>query len=391
MLNCRWMNWQSSSEIGRYAIRVGITSRAILCLVVALALAGMAACGELGPEESDGGGGMRARLLTRGNSQLTRGLTLDSSVTILRATVSASDMEDVTVDFDTSITEGAVENIPAGSFRTLTVQGLDASENIVMEGVTCGITVVDGQTADAGTVLINTYSAPDPSLETLTGLVSGVVVDAEDASLLSGVSVQVCNAGFGFSESDTTGDTGAFELIATQAGTQTLSFTFSGYIKANRTLDVGANTTTSLGVVPLSRTLSGDETRMVLTWGQSPGDLDFHTLTPGGEHIYFANATGDGISLDVDVQSGFGPETITISTQQAGTYTVYVHNFTGSFSTTLSNSGANVEVYESAGLVQSVDVASGSTTSDDYWNVLTLTDGVLNAVNTFSSVEPTSP
>lgn len=380
MLNVRKMDWKSGLQTGAYSARERMKNRMVLLLALALALAGiLGACKELGPDRS---GGMSARLI-RGSSQPTNSLTLDPSITTLRATVSASDMEDVTTDFSVATTDGVVQNIPAGSNRTLVVRGLDASENIIMEGITCGITVSSGQTADAGAVIMNTYTAPNASLDGLTGVVAGVVVDATDASLLSGVSVHVCKTG----TVTTTDASGVFTFSLVPAGAQTLSFTLSGYIKANRSLDVGANSSTSAGIVPLSRSLSGDQTRMVLTWGQSPSDLDFHTLTPGGEHIYFANPSGQGITLDVDDVSAFGPETITISERQAGTYTVFVHNFSGSSSTALSDSGANVEVYGSVGLVQSVDVAGGSSTLD-YWNVLTLTDGQVTVVNTFSSAAP---
>ncbi|OWA54228.1 hypothetical protein BV898_18639 [Hypsibius exemplaris] len=93
------------------------------------------------------------------------------------------------------------------------------------------------------------------------------------------------------------------------------------------------------------------ETRIVLTWGLHPRDLDSHLTgpLPGSSErfrVYF-NARGSKVTypfsdLDVDDTSSYGPETTTITRQAAGVYRFAVHHFSGEG--LMSNSGAKVTV-----------------------------------------------
>jgi uncharacterized protein YfaP (DUF2135 family) len=99
---------------------------------------------------------------------------------------------------------------------------------------------------------------------------------------------------------------------------------------------------------------------IVLQWGEKPKDLDLHAKLPDGTHIFYrSGCRGSRYSapyaeLDVDVRSGFGPETITITQPQAGTYQFFVHNYGGqndNESTSLASSGARLVVSDPGGQV----------------------------------------
>ena len=110
------------------------------------------------------------------------------------------------------------------------------------------------------------------------------------------------------------------------------------------------------------------EFRIVLTWGAYPKDLDAHLSGPkpeGGDfHIWWRNKIliGGKNFLDVDDQSSYGPETITIYKPAKGVYEYAVHNFSGRRrrgSQDLSFSGAHIDVYSDGRLQASYNVPSG--------------------------------
>ena len=83
--------------------------------------------------------------------------TAPAGVTTVRIIVSAPGMTAIQQDFTASANSGTVDNIPAGSNRTITAEGLDANGNITCQGSVGNITITAGQTTDAGiiTLLIN--------------------------------------------------------------------------------------------------------------------------------------------------------------------------------------------------------------------------------------------
>lgn len=90
-----------------------------------------------------------------------------------------------------------------------------------------------------------------------------------------------------------------------------------------------------------------DGLRVVLTWGDSPADLDSHLVYPNN-HIYFSNKEGNNAHLDVDDTDYYGPETITVEKKHKGERYVYlVRDFSNGTNASfdLSKSNARVDVY----------------------------------------------
>lgn len=68
--------------------------------------------------------------------------------------------------------------------------------------------------------------------------------------------------------------------------------------------------------------------KIVLTWSTDQTDMDLWVTGPDGERIYYGNKTGKaGGQLDIDILTGYGPETFTCKTPQAGTWQIQIQNF----------------------------------------------------------------
>lgn len=138
------------------------------------------------------------------------------------------------------------------------------------------------------------------------------------------------------------------------------------------------------------------EFRIVLTWGQTPRDLDSHLVGLNGNdvfHVYFGDkvetdADGNVIaSLDVDDTSSYGPETVTIVDADVNsTYYYSVHDFTNRNNETsmgMSMSGANVKVYQGSQLAKEYNVPLNQ--AGYVWNVFKIENGVIVDINDYNS------
>lgn len=144
-----------------------------------------------------------------------------------------------------------------------------------------------------------------------------------------------------------------------------------------------------------------NETRFVLTWGKDPADLDSHLIGPAGNGEKFHTYYGDKrfyyndellVDLDLDDTTSYGPETTTIRQLLPGTYTFYVHHYSGS--STIKMSGAKIDVFHGAVSTSNatIKVAEGSG-NELYWIVLKMivaADGTVTyeTVNQFTNVNP---
>jgi uncharacterized protein YfaP (DUF2135 family) len=231
-----------------------------------------------------------------------------------------------------------------------------------------------------------------------TGSISGTVTDATTGTGLGGVSLCL-REGMGSKSgscvaSTTTDSSGAYSFSSINAGVYTVEATKSGYITGHFTVACLGGTTTTDQNGSISPALSSDEYRIVLTWGESPSDLDSHLFGPTSTgvtfHISWEGKVADNgyVNLDVDDIYSYGPETITISRQLDGTYRYLVHDYTNyasSSSTALANSGAQVNVYKGSALVATFNVPSGAGT---LWTVFELNDDDKTPIDTITGDGP---
>jgi len=239
-------------------------------------------------------------------------------------------------------------------------------------GVTYSLKVTPGLAAENGNRMLEEYSTtftlPEYSI-------SGFVKDATNNHAIEAATVTVGN------KTTSTDSTGFFTLPVGN-GQQTLSVAKTGYDGFTQTYTLsGADL--SVGTIGLSPALAAGQYRFVLSWGATPSDLDFHLLLPDKTTVYYGNRTSNGSNLNVDVTGGFGPETITITSQVSGTYKLVVHNFSG----TGSFLGASVKVYDSTGLKGTY---SAGDSTQRYWHVLNLSGSTLTSVMSYQA-SPAAP
>jgi hypothetical protein len=242
------------------------------------------------------------------------------------------------------------------------------------------------------TLTITSFTDATP-IEPSTSELNGAISDAVSGLIISGASLQLreCGATTGDIIASVTSDaSGGYSFADIETGTYTAEVSFDGYITEYATIALSADAA-SVKNFPLSEELAPGEKRVVLSWGASPSDLDSYLSGPlsgGGTFtIYYSdrNTAGGDAQLDLDDAGGFGPETITISTQNAGTYTYWVQDFSNRSnpsSNALANSGATVRIYGENGLIREINIPTGT---GNKWNVFTMTDDTVTTTNTITT------
>ena len=248
-----------------------------------------------------------------------------------------------------------------------------------------------------------------PNIGEGDGIGKGRIFDAINGSSLSGVTLQVRkgnNAKTGAVDDTTiTSSIGGFSLNL-PAGNYTVEANKGGYTTIYFGLLVVGNHTTDKQNAAMTPSITAGEVRVVLSWGDSPGDLDSHLTTPsiqGSEyHIYWKHRGSqysspytklDTDRTDLSTNAGSstlsGPETITIYESKQGLYNYYVHNYSSTASSStqgsIINSRAKVDIYSSQGLIKSFNVPNSGTGT--YWNVFMYdgASGDIIPVNTITS------
>jgi 5-hydroxyisourate hydrolase-like protein (transthyretin family) len=230
-----------------------------------------------------------------------------------------------------------------------------------------------------------------------TGGISGTIRSALNNAGIAGVSLElregINNLSGSISASTTTGFGGGYEFSDIPAGVYTLSASHGGYLDANFTvISVGGETRAGQDG-SMSPVLEAGEIRIVLTWGESPEDLDSHTRGPSSSgdsfHCYWGDQNPDPgyVNLDLDDTTSFGPETTTIEQRLPGTYQFQVYDYSNLDSTTsdaLSNSNAQVRVYGDAGELATFNIPTGQ--PGTVWTVFELNgvSGQITPQNTLS-------
>ena len=130
----------------------------------------------------------------------------------------------------------------------------------------------------------------------------------------------------------------------------------------------------------LSVQSSDDSYQFVLSWGETPYDLDSHMegYTPNGEaiHVYYSNSSesysGDVYcTLDHDDTNSYGPETVDLKSSSRYPCYYYIHNYSGSPSMCVSH--AEVKVYKGGEFVGSRKIPTKGT--GRYWNICAVQNG----------------
>jgi hypothetical protein len=136
----------------------------------------------------------------------------------------------------------------------------------------------------------------------------------------------------------------------------------------------------------------------VLTWGQSPRDLDSHLVTPSIDgnvyHVYYSNRGNVTFTPfakpDVDKTQSYGPENMSIYQLFTVTYHYYVLNNSGE--APIAGSGAQVNIYGPSGnLLDTINAPGSETGSGLYWLVADVdgATGNVTVVNQIATAPPT--
>ena len=135
-------------------------------------------------------------------------------------------------------------------------------------------------------------------------------------------------------------------------------------------------------------------TAFILTWGETPLDIDSHLTGPKANgsrfHVfYYDKKAYDGetevANLDRDDIDSYGPETVTLLKQKNGTYRYSVHDYSNRYSNNskaLSLSGAKVTVYVNGEYKNTFNVPVN--TEGTIWTVFELNGDTITPINTMA-------
>ena len=214
-----------------------------------------------------------------------------------------------------------------------------------------------------------------------TAILAGYVLNADGSGNISGTVVTYGN------DSTVAEYDGLYMFAFSSSRTAAMTFTKDGFIPANyENIAVQLNSYTEQNAV-MTRILGEDEYRVVLTWGETPSDLDSHLLGPG-YHVFYSNMQAENANLDVDDTTSYGPETVTFTADSDKLYTYYVHDYTNGdnpSSDAMANSGAVVKIYRGNSLIATRSVPSRA---GIYWTVFTVRNGQLSFSDRVSGDSP---
>ncbi len=229
------------------------------------------------------------------------------------------------------------------------------------------------------------------------GTVSGRIANALTGAGLSGATLRFrsgVQATTGTVLATATTDSSGNYAVLLVSGTYTCEISFTNFVTTYFVcVAVGGSTIASQNS-SISPVLAGSDLRIVLTWGATPSDLDSHFTGPTAGsatrfHVYWVSKSATGVNLDVDDTSSFGPETITLTQFNSGTYRYSVHDYSNrssASSTALSSSGAQVKVFQGSTQLATFNVPTGNTGT--LWTVFEM-DGASRTItpkNIFSNV-----
>ncbi len=229
--------------------------------------------------------------------------------------------------------------------------------------------------------------------------VSGQVMDAQTGQPLAGATVRIqvgeakgVPAIAGVPDSVLTAADGTYRLSGIPEGFFSVSVEKSGYITLYEYLTVTSSVT--LPPFIMSQNLPSGRLRFVLSWDETPTDLDIYLWVQDGNvsYIVYHGSTGDSLTvpyayLDIDDVDSFGPETITVTNLYRNVM-LAVNNYSGEVP--LAGCNARVDIYWGTQRYSRFDVPSTGT--GDWWYLCDVAPGTtypsIRYVNTISSTAP---
>jgi hypothetical protein len=232
------------------------------------------------------------------------------------------------------------------------------------------------------------------------GNVSGSVFNAISGAGVQGLTVKL-RSGLNTVSGNvvattTTGPNGTYAFSNLPAGNYTAEASGTGFSNSYfPVLCIGGTSTGNQNGV-ITPILPPGQTRIVLTWGSTPSDLDSHFTGPLADgsrfHMFFPFADSNSgspwpsiVHLDLDDTSSFGPETTTLLQQIDGIYRFSVHDFTNRNSLTsssLSNSQAQVRIFRGSDLIATFNVPLGQ--PGTLWTVFEMNGSTIIPINSMS-------
>jgi len=253
------------------------------------------------------------------------------------------------------------------------------------------VIVNDGEASVAPTITLISEN------ETGASAIAGCLTNALNGEPIEGVKVELrarWNNYNGAVAYTTYTDANGTYNVEANVGYYTATYSKDGFVTKSQNTIAIENATSNIQNEALTPVMEEETSyRVVLTWGETPRDLDSHITGPtedgdGYFHVcywneYYRDAEGnDIVTLDHDDVTSYGPETVTLITpQDDAIYRYSVHNYSGEADMKISN--ATVVVYEGTTLVATYHIPLIG--EGDVWNVFDIVDGEIIAVNQFKT------
>ncbi|MDL4838927.1 carboxypeptidase regulatory-like domain-containing protein [Aquibacillus rhizosphaerae] len=228
------------------------------------------------------------------------------------------------------------------------------------------------------------------------GTASGTISNALTGEPITGITLAVRegrnNTSGEILKDLTTNEQGEYS-VELPGGNYTIEISGEGYITTSTNiLSIGDQTRGHQDAAVSPEGIIGDEIRVVLSWGESPRDIDSHLTGPTADgsrfHVYYSDKifkdSENDVNLDIDDTSSYGPETVTVVKRiNNGTYTYGVHNYSDrhelSDNYNLSNSEATVRVYSGNTLLTTYNVPINK--EGNVWRVFEIRNGQIVPIN----------
>lgn len=311
-----------------------------------------------------------------------------------QAPVASGTVQGRVVDAGNNPVSGATVTISGGASA---VTNADGQYTVTTSSQTATITAsmagfVSAQTTM--TVNMNTvnYAETLMLVTEAQGTISGNVYDAVvQDGIVEGATINFRKNGNTMSgeiAASTTSDENGAYSVSLPTGTYTAECKKSGYSTAYVT--VVSQEAQAQQDITLAPEMEG--TAFVLTWGETPLDIDSHLTGPLSDntrfHVYYSNlyATDNGTpaaNLDRDDVNSYGPETVTLMQRNDGVYRYSVHDYSNrhsSSSNALSLSGAKVTVYVDGEYKNTFNVPTNEIGT--VWTVFELNGSTITPINT---------